>query len=722
MSCVFPRLILAHGRFLFDQPQPRSIFSSWRASDLATFRAPCGTICAGMKVGPSRLQNQHRVGSSAVERTVAVRRRSLRTGEHRLLVHATANLLRGQLPAGSAHATDLGQSLLACLHDITRALGDPGAPEARALLGRLARSSKRVLPAGTGNDIPWIGDLQNELAHTLRLSAPELLREAVAVLPELKQEMKALEATADFLLERFGPLLSRFNVAVTSHILAEAPGFAAVLERLGASPQDTEWMGVPYSSNEIGVEGLRQRGHRASIPHGREGRLEQRWGPTVDANVAFRYRKHLPSIDTIRAQHYRELLLRLIERSRANGKPILIIDDGGYAAECIQRFFPHEADRFALVEQTARGAGKIRAIGGFDNVCINVAEDPSKKIIESPFVADAVCEATLIALGASADTGALRGKKAASVGVGDVGLAVARTLRAKGLGVTAFDADVNRLRGLSEHGLVAGASMRDALADADFLIGATGTTSLSSEAFLQLKPGAKIISVSSTDVEHRDSWSWGEALGAALEVAVPLANSASPSAVPKSPNLDLDIRPNLPGSRHDGQRLSLQELESFGPTRAFGNALSARLADYGGRVCVRAKISFVHPTEILGAALGPHAVPLRAFAHATKVEAAESLLFNRTRREPVWLVNGGFPVNLSRRLISMPARRIQVTLAGLASGAMQAAWKHLDGQRPGLTKLDSQLSNRVIDDFCRHAASEVSAPVRAQLRALREEF
>ena len=64
-------------------------------------------------------------------------------------------------------------------------------------------------------------------------------------------------------------------------------------------------------------------------------------------------------------------------------------------------------------------------------------------------------------------------------------------------------------------------------------------------------------------------------------------------------------------------------------------------------------------------------------------------------------------MNLSRRLVSMPAERIQITMAALLAGAVQVTTMAAP-VAPGVHTLDSTMQDEIENDF-RTAAGQMSS-------------
>jgi hypothetical protein len=559
--------------------------------------------------------------------------------------------------------------------------GGPDDDVARRI--RAALKGHAAQPAGANNDAPGVGDLQNRLAAWARRHCPVLLREGVAALPELRTPMPVLEATAQRLAEVHGRPLAAYDTLIIGHVLGEIDGFLDALEQVGLEPAQTEILAVPYSSNELAIEAARLRGYATENPQGVEAAPTgaPRWGMRVDANVAFR------DVDDLAFEREKEAsveraLRRMLERHRrcptkGGGRPILVIDDGGYAAAVAsKRLTPEERALFRFVEQTTRGARKLRACAaGRENIACEIASSRVKRL-EDPFVADACIETLTIALRDRAG-GSLVGKRVAMLGFGHIGGRAAEALRAAGAHVVVFDTSADAIERARRLGFEVASRCVAAVAGKDFVVGSTGYTSLSADDYLALAPGTTLVPISSMDVEFRRSWLNAQALVEVL-VAVAAWQAGGPPAMPRMPGLDLRIDvPALAAAAITVRRQHrlVRELAAGLGTLATGHTR-------GMRTQVKASLHVFDPTSLLErfvSAAAPEALPT-ILASATRQtvrcevhEAIEGGVGGVVGRAPIWLENGGFPLNLSRRLQSMPPERIQVTLAALVSAAVQVA-------------------------------------------------
>jgi NAD(P)-dependent dehydrogenase (short-subunit alcohol dehydrogenase family) len=621
--------------------------------------------------------------------------------ETRKLAVAGANLVRGEVPDGlvtiaeelcaagqnraarSTLAGKLGErrrddplwAAWAASDLVAFAAEHPRDPLARRVLGAL--DAVTLCPVGTGNDHPGVGDYQNAWVEMMRVASPALLSETVRALPEFAQPLPVVDRAVASIE---GRPLANANTVVIGHILAEAPAFLGALIELGADPKTTHVLAVPYSSSELAIEALRELGIDAENPEGGRGANENRWGTRVDANLAFRDDKREP-FEALKKASVCGVLEKALADHAANNQPIVVVDDGGFGAAVVKEKWPEKLPLFRFVEQTTSGIRRIERLNLAATVVVDVAESRVKTVIEGPFVAAAVLDAVMIELGAVLG-GDLRGKHIGLLGYGTIGRAIAKELAARGAKVTVFDPKSDRLGGPLPSGVVAARDLRDALANQAAVIGAVGATSVQPQDFIHLSGGTRLVSVSSTDVEYRDSWTDAARAAEAQELVVN-ALSAPPDTSPslswgRRDPISLDVSVDLPGSSLDGQKLTTHEIRQNRVLRAFDDSLRTSLKAFGGSVSVKASIGFYDPFERIRDRLSGPGSPMADIAVAREVmrpwqlRIKEGMMTLAPTPEPVWLENGGYPINLSRRLITMPAARIQVTIAALVAGAAQA--------------------------------------------------
>jgi hypothetical protein len=617
-----------------------------------------------------------------------------------------------------------GDDVQAALELVAHANESPRSPLAVRVLSSLSTTTPAV--AGTGNDRPGVGDLQNHLVAWARVRCPALLTAAVGAVPELSVPMPVLEQAASRLHATYGEPLRGFNTLIIGHVLGEMGGYVDALEQLGLDKATTSMLAVPYSSNELAIEAIRARGYHIDNPQGaaQSARSGPRWGEQVDANTAFRDADPTKSFDALKRETVRAALQRMLDHHDHNGRPILVIDDGGYAAKVAGELLSKDQlAQFRFVEQTTRGMRQVRDSGARDSVVVDVAGSGVKRY-EDPFVADLITDSLQKTL-THLSGGDLRGRRVAVLGYGNIGAAVVARLRAAGADVVVYDRAEDVRRRAAADGCVVVDDKEHGLRERAFVVGTTGNTALSPEEFLLLENGCTLVSTSSVDVEFRSSWTIGEELAVERRRVVD-ALRVDDAPLPKSPHLDLQVRVDAPGTTLDGRTLTDAELGRHRVTRAFVETLQGQLQPFARAMNVQVKARLGPDPRIAGIqerilgavvdAQRPPGTAAPALAWAQRdvpvtarppvisalvqktfaAELLESSISLTSQRGVVWLANGGYPVNLSRRLQSMPPERIQVTLAALVAGAVQATTTTTTGIQP----LDRSLQENIARDFC----------------------
>jgi hypothetical protein len=338
---------------------------------------------------------------------------------------------------------------------------------------------------------------------------------AMMMMHERTQEPMPLLAK---LRERFGAsdLMEGVGIFAVQHVLGSTRGLFSELEAMGLDPHGSLIAGKISSSD--GISRLRFEGYsqlELPLSHGLPG--DPTWSPLAGAtageilddglhnfSVRFADDGRMPRIPHIGS-------VVLGDAKQALDTAILL-DDG---AEAISRVIrdPERLDgtrlrRRAAVEQTRFGANRIRALidelDGIPFGVVNVAESAVKLHLESVLIGWSVAhevEQTIARLEAD---GVPRGREVAILGYGAVGRAVAIALEELGYVVRVYDSREGA-RGQAHDDRFDVAEDDEArakmLSEVDYVIGATGTTSMRAEDFRALKKGAVLFSASSSTVE-----------------------------------------------------------------------------------------------------------------------------------------------------------------------------------------------------------------------------
>jgi adenosylhomocysteinase len=195
--------------------------------------------------------------------------------------------------------------------------------------------------------------------------------------------------------------------------------------------------------------------------------------------------------DPDRALRYLEL--------RAAGRPVLLLDVGGYFAPALDALCDRFSGRIVgVVEDTENGHKRYAGLNKLPCPVVSVARSPLKDP-EDFLVGQSVVFSTEALMRERGDI--LHGRTALVIGFGKLGSSIARLLHAKGVRVIVYDIDpVRRTQALSQGFTVARDHARG-LEDAGLVLCATGALSLRGEDFPRLRNGAYVATVTSSEDE-----------------------------------------------------------------------------------------------------------------------------------------------------------------------------------------------------------------------------
>ncbi|MFC5799443.1 adenosylhomocysteinase [Streptomyces formicae] len=185
--------------------------------------------------------------------------------------------------------------------------------------------------------------------------------------------------------------------------------------------------------------------------------------------------------------------------TRAAGEPVVLLDVGGYFAPVLDAL----CDRFTgrilgVVEDTENGHKRYAEREKLPCPVLSVARSPLKDP-EDFLVGQSVVFSTEALLRGRGDI--LHGRPALVIGFGKLGSSIARLLHAKGVHVTVYDIDpVRRAQALSQ-GFAVARNREASLSMAGLVLCATGSMALRGEDFPQLKNGAYVATVTSSEDE-----------------------------------------------------------------------------------------------------------------------------------------------------------------------------------------------------------------------------
>lgn len=197
--------------------------------------------------------------------------------------------------------------------------------------------------------------------------------------------------------------------------------------------------------------------------------------------------------------HIPKILKQFADRYRGIDK-ILVVEDGGFFVPIIHGEFPQLIPNvIGVVEQTTRGIRnaenwqKEKGKNKLRFPIISVATSKLKSEFEPPYIAAAVVDNIKRLL----PNIALRGKSAALFGCGTIGQNIAEWLRPNGVNVTIFELDCNKRLWADQKAFSLTNSVKEAVRNKSFVIGASGNESINSEAIASLSHGTYLLSASS---------------------------------------------------------------------------------------------------------------------------------------------------------------------------------------------------------------------------------
>lgn len=193
----------------------------------------------------------------------------------------------------------------------------------------------------------------------------------------------------------------------------------------------------------------------------------------------------------------KDLLRKSFKKCRTTNKRLLIAEVGGYAVPVLHKHMAESArDCIGAVEETRHGLWLDQKIDKLLIPIFQVAETPLKRL-ESSQVGEAVATAIEIVLRGCGLS--LAGLSVSVLGFGWIGASVAGAIRNRHAIVNCIDTDPIKAIEANLLGFEIGS--RETLHNADIIVGATGSTSVTKKQLLNLKDGTFLVSASSKDIE-----------------------------------------------------------------------------------------------------------------------------------------------------------------------------------------------------------------------------
>ncbi len=292
-------------------------------------------------------------------------------------------------------------------------------------------------------------------------------------------DWKILAGRTAGLQAKYGQPLSGHTLFVIQHVLDDLYHLIESFQALGCAADDICVVGIPYSSRSDAGEQIRKLGCQVELPQ-------------------------IFPFDGCVCLH----LLETLDKSIANNKPLIILEDGGYAVPLVSqltaigRVDPTKIK--GAVEQTSRGGWvdeQLSRAGQLRIPVISIPHAMTKRTMEPPYIAEAIHRNLLSLLDViDPDVGAKQVKVLGMYGFGSIGDKVARYFgnQASVIYVSdpmperSYDAYVR-----AKFGRLTPARLEKC----DLILGATGATSIGLEVFERVKDRAILGSTSSRQVE-----------------------------------------------------------------------------------------------------------------------------------------------------------------------------------------------------------------------------
>ncbi len=255
------------------------------------------------------------------------------------------------------------------------------------------------------------------------------------------------------------------------------------------------FLAKPYSHNALVARELRRDGHSVAVLNDTGGWPGMPGAELVEAQRAAIERNP----NAYFFGQFTTVVPRWLKEIGTQDAPIHLLDDGAEAILYLSHAHPELASRTTAVEQTRSGANKLKSVE-LDFPVVNVAESSLKLVMESVLIGWSLAAEIERQIVDWESLGIERGQKMVLLGYGAVGRATAQCLRAQGFELEIYDEDPAKMAQARAEGFVTPAKAA-ALASADYVLGATGKTSLTRGDFVGIKNGAKLFTLSSSTVE-----------------------------------------------------------------------------------------------------------------------------------------------------------------------------------------------------------------------------
>jgi hypothetical protein len=287
----------------------------------------------------------------------------------------------------------------------------------------------------------------------------------------------------DTMVDKFSAIeqspLNQTAVVYVHHSLRTSLNLLDSMFSLGLAPQNTFVLGKHYSENSWVVQEATRRGvhYQPCSAQVELGRFEESF---------------MRDINSLWVEVVKQL------EKRANIENVLILDHGGYAINLMP----------ASISQNFKVVGLEKTSGGLINwvrqgrapsfPLINMANCATKRVLESPFIAEAVVDKLSPVIPVSREP-----RTCGVIGYGTIGKAIAEKLFSLGHRVIIYDTDSVQLKTARlRKNFLATPDLTSLMASADLLFGCSGQDITRSVEVFRLSPRDKtLVSCSSGDRE-----------------------------------------------------------------------------------------------------------------------------------------------------------------------------------------------------------------------------
>jgi S-adenosylhomocysteine hydrolase len=261
---------------------------------------------------------------------------------------------------------------------------------------------------------------------------------------------KSLPVLAHFAGQADQSCLEDYTVVMVQHLLSDFVPFVKALEGCGMKKRRCFIIGIPYSTKKYVVSALREMGYTH-----------------VESPAEY------PFNDIVA-----KVLRKVVDTCIRENRRFLVVEDGGYVVPMLHT--PEFSKSLKLcvgaVEQTSNGIWRDQELAKRCQLkipVVSVAESKLKRDQEGKLIGRAVV-ANLERLLLSKYDDGVSGRDCMVIGLGSVGLNIARTLVADGANVHVTDADKKVLKQARRAGVHVATSVLGAIGRQTIVIGATG--------------------------------------------------------------------------------------------------------------------------------------------------------------------------------------------------------------------------------------------------------